>query len=182
MLHDNLGFNRYGPRYIFEAFPFVALSCATTWCGLIKELRERRPTWVAAIVTLGVLIFLSCLVRLPIFAERFARVAAERQDLYRQVEDRELHNAIVFVCSGMGEIRFMHRDDYYRNGVSLDQPVLYVRGLAWQEQALIRHSFPDHKFWVYSRSDGSVRGELHQIEPALVVDPNGVSSGLKTCG
>lgn len=151
------GANRYGPRYLYAAWPFMALRIAIA----VEAALRRQPAACMA----GLLPFLFLLhlwmsaVNLPVNAVRNHQIIHERRDLFRAVEAAGLHDALVVVRSGTGIINPLRPIDLLYNGITLDGAVLYALDRPEQMDAL-RAYFPDRSFWVYERPDGAVRGTL----------------------
>jgi hypothetical protein len=154
--------NRYGPRYLFEAYPFLALTCGSGLSLVIERLRERRSA-LAASAVLFVLGIIGGLIRIPVISASFSRIIEERMDLNEKVEEINLDNAIVLVQSGVGVLLGMDQRDLIRNWPDLAQPVLYVDG----QKADIREleaRFPGRTIWSYTREAQSPTGKLRQIK------------------
>ena len=137
------GANRYGPRYYFEAFPFMVLA-----------FRGIEPS--AAIKRLCGLNLIYTAVALPFLAVFYESIVDQRMDLYRQARDLNLTNAVILVKDGPGKIWKMEPDDMARNGLTADGPVLYARADKIDEQGL-RHAFPTRELWVYQCEDDECR-------------------------
>jgi len=141
------GANRYGPRYYFEAFPFLILmvrGCRSVVCRRL----------IALSVVYG-------LVALPFLGQFYRQIVTERQDLYRQVTVMGLNHAVVLVKDGPGSIWQMEPDDMARNGLSADGAVLYARADK-VDAATVQAAFPDRDLWIYSCRDGAGRCQLRK--------------------
>src|SRR5262249_32303138 len=68
------GNDRYGPRYLFEAYPFFALTCGS---GLSLVI-ERRPALAGSAVFLCILGSIGGLIRIPAISTAFSRIIDER--------------------------------------------------------------------------------------------------------
>jgi hypothetical protein len=154
--------NRYGPRFLFEAYPFLALTCASGLNSAIERLEKRRSMLAASAVLLCILAVIAALMRIPVISAAFSRVIEERMDLYNNVEKIKLDNAIVLVQSGVGLLFEMDRRDLTRNWPSLTQPVLYVDGKA--DIPELKARFPSRTIWIYTREPQSSAGELMRID------------------
>jgi len=155
--------NRYGPRYVFDVYPFFALTCATGLTLLHKVWHERHPVVAASAALFCVFSILSATARMPVVAVAFHRIVSERMDLYDLVDETKLNNAIVLVTNGVGVRYGMRSPDLYRNWPDLHQPVLYVDG----HKALVerlKSSFPGRTIWTYTRDDQSSVGKLTRID------------------
>jgi hypothetical protein len=89
-----------------------------------------------------------CVVAVPVLAIFYHQIVEQRQDLYRQVEQLGLANAVVLVKDGPGKIWKMEPDDMARNGLTADGPVLYARADKTNETEL-KATFPTREIWVY---------------------------------
>ncbi len=129
------GANRYGPRYYFEAYPFMLLALrGVDIPSMIKRLCGLNLVY-------GV-------IALPFLAVFYHQIVEQRLDLYDQVERLGLSNAVVLVEDGPGKIWKMEPDDMARNGLTADGPVLYARADKTDERAL-HAAFPTREIWVY---------------------------------
>jgi hypothetical protein len=155
--------NRYGPRYVFDVYPFFALTCATGLTLLYKLWHERRPVVAASAALFCVFSLLSATARIPVVAVAFHQIVSERMDLYDLVDGTKLNNAIVLVRSGVGVRCEMQAPDLYRNWPDLHQPVLYVDGHKTLVEQL-KSSFPGRTIWTYTRNDQSSVGKLTRID------------------
>ena len=133
------GANRYGPRYYFEAFPFLILSLNGVNFGpMAKRLLSLSLVYN--------------LVALPFLAGFYRQIVTERMDLYAQVESQGLSNSVVLVKDGPGRLWKMEPDDMARNGLNADGPVLYARADRI-DVAGLHDAFPDRQVWVYECPD-----------------------------
>ena len=133
------GANRYGPRYYFEALPFVLMAVRG------RDLGPMARRLVGLSLVYG-------LVALPFLGGYYRQIVWERQDLYRQVAQQGLSHAIVLVVDGPGHLWKMEPDDMARNGLKADGPVLYARADKTDVDEL-RRSFPDRQVWIYRCPD-----------------------------
>lgn len=133
------GANRYGPRYYFEAFPFLILTLRGVELGPMAK----RLLCLSLVYNL---------VALPFLAGFYRQMVTERMDLYAQVQSQGLTNAVVLVKDGPGRLWKMEPDDMARNGLTADGPVLYARADKTTE-AELHHAFPSRQVWVYECPD-----------------------------
>ena len=158
------GGNRYGPRFYFEAYPFVVLYVVA---GLTEGRRAFPPAaWRRPLLLLFLAGWLSALVTLPVRAGYEHRAVGERLDLYRLVERERLSNAAVLLKTGTGILRRMPAGDLIRNGLSFDRPVLYAvdRG---DENRRLMDFYPGRRFYRYERPPGEVHGRLTLLDRVL---------------
>ena len=130
------GANRYGPRYYFEALPFLVLTFRGV--ALTPFIQRLLALSLAYSVTV-----------LPVLAPYYRQIVSERQDLYQQAAAMTLTNAVVLVQDGPGKIWKMEPDDMARNGLDANGPVLYARADKTTVQEL-RSAFPDRSIWIYA--------------------------------
>ena len=152
LLYPGSGGNQYGPRYYFEAFPFAVLTIAKALDGVLF-VQNRGPSSV--LVAWALLAHFAFQVGFLIPCLQLERdVVAQREDLFRKVESRNLANAVVLVASGTGIIRPMSSGDLVRNGLLPGaRSVIYALDLGEKNQAL-RILFPDRQFYRYK--DGNL--------------------------
>jgi hypothetical protein len=158
-LYRNSAHETYGPRYLFEAFPFVALRIAWA-CAPAGEARAWRPltTWLvgvhlaAAVASLvGVSMMHGAIVR-------------ERRDPVRIVEEADLRDAVVFVASGSSPTRPMPRFDLVRNTTRVDDQSVVWAHLHPKQLDAVTEYYPGRSFWVYTRARDEVRGRLVTLD------------------
>jgi hypothetical protein len=151
------GGNQYGPRYLYPALPFVLLTLLTGTRLALDWLRSARQGALlqAAVASAFVLM----LAYLPLWSARMHTIVYERLDLYRQVADRGLSNAVVLIADGTSPTKRMMPYDLTRNGIELDGTVLYAQDLDASNDEL-RERYADRDFWVYRRPEDQVEGTL----------------------
>ena len=154
------GGNRYGPRYYFEALPFVVLPAA--WLA-VKEPSWRGKTegarWHFYLFALGLAL------AVPIGAWQTwtaGRIVYERSDPYRVVEEERVSRAIVFVATPTGTRWSMGATDHTRNWGRYDGSVIYAldRG---DENALLMDAYPSRACYRYSYDPAAGRGRLERL-------------------
>jgi hypothetical protein len=95
------GGNQYGPRYYYEGFPFLAMTAVG---GLLRDFQHTPPRNRR----LFYLFVLSVFIAIPSIARHARterRVVEERMDLYHQVEQRGVTDAVIFIQSRVGRER-----------------------------------------------------------------------------
>ena len=171
-LFPDLGGNRYGPRYYFEAYPFMVLtviSAATAWLAS-RRTASREAAAAGAIV--GAIIM--GLAAYPALAYQFREIVNERMELYDLVNKSHLSNAIVVIrsstgstrcsgCSGLSGVSLMDPPDLTRDGIDLSQSVLYALDQPAQYCTLTL-AFPGWTLYRYERNDDSGAGVLHALQ------------------
>lgn len=146
--------NSYGPRYLFEVFPFLVLSCA----ALVSVMGPARP--LVQRLT-GAHFALQLALLLSWFA--FERAAIHYfTDPFRVVARQQLENALVIVEKAPSGFRITGTDDYTRNGINVYEPsVVFARDSKDVKagRKALRAAFPDRAFWVYRD------GTLEPLDP-----------------
>jgi hypothetical protein len=155
------GGNRYGPRFYFEAYPFVMLYVVA---GLADGRRAfPPPAWRRPLLLLFLAGWMSALVTLPVRASHEHRAVRDRLDLYRLVERERLSNAVVLLTTGTGVVRHMPVGDLIRNGLDFNRPVLYAADRGDDNRRLMDF-YPGRRFYRYERPPGEVHGRLTSLD------------------
>lgn len=149
-VYYQIGGNQYGPRFLLEAFPFVAIFIVRMILG------SRFSPAYAAILVAG-LVF--SVMKLPMIVSREAEVVDERQDLYDLVAEESVHNAVVVVESPTSPIRPMPIGDLTRNGMQLDGDVIYIQDVPEKEEVVKRYG-ETRTFYRYVRNPDQLHGKL----------------------
>jgi hypothetical protein len=158
VLYPSMGDNRYGPRYYFEAYPFMVLtviSATTTWLTA-----WRGGSRAAAMVGVQVGAIIMGLAAFPALAYQFRGTVNARMELYDLVNESRLSNAIVLIRSHVGGWEPV---DLTRDGIDLSQRVLYVLDQPAQYCTLIR-AFPGRTLYRYERRNDTGTGILHAVQ------------------
>lgn len=154
--------NQYGPRYYYEAFPFMLMSVTRRLVrpGMFN-LGERARRAAVSVLAAGFAVSLAMVV---VHARAEQRVIWERTDIYRQVKEKGLDQAIVIIGSSTGRTRVMPRLDLARNGLEIGSTsVLYALDKGPLNRNLLKY-WPDRKIYRYYRRPGRVRGSLVAID------------------
>lgn len=154
------GGNQYGPRYYYEAYPFLVLSvCSFLFSG-------SRVGKFNLLKKIGIFVFflgfIAVLWKIPSVAEVERRVIFQRTDIYRQIKEKGIERAVVFIRSGTGPTRYMEPRDLTRNDPDLKNSVLYVLDKGRKNRELKAY-FPDRDFYVYWRKPDQARGQLERL-------------------
>jgi hypothetical protein len=152
------GGNQYGPRFYYEAIPFVIIF-------VVNKVTQYQYRWGYAILLTGILY---ALVKIPIIARHEYVVIQERQDLYRQVEEKGLRNAVVLISSGTGLLRPMPNKDLTRNDKQYQNGVLYALDLKDRNHELMKY-YKDRTFYIYKRGLQQLSGKLIAIQPSDII-------------
>ena len=144
-----IGGNQYGPRFLFEALPFLIVF-------VVSKVFQYREKWAMALL-IASLIY--PIVKLPFIANREAAIIDQRQDLYDLVRDQNIHNAVVFVSASTSPIRPMPASDLTRNDPMFIDDVIYVLEIPTINQQLVEF-YEDRSFYKYVRDPDKPQGEL----------------------
>jgi hypothetical protein len=151
------GGNQYGPRYYFEAWPFLVLTVVSALTLLLRD--NKRPR-LALIIGSVVIAHLVICIGNTVTAALFLRTLVdERMDLYDQVRAQQLQDAVVIVHSATSKTAPMEPRDLTRNGISLDGEVIYALDIPARLHDL-RTIFPQRRFYIYKREPLADRGTL----------------------
>jgi Dolichyl-phosphate-mannose-protein mannosyltransferase len=154
------GGNRYGPRYYFEAFPFLVLTIVS---ALVPVLQNRaRPRAAASAVFLIFTHPVWCIAASIFLGWIFRGIIDERMDLYDQARAQGLHNAVVVIRSGTGRLRGFKPQDLTRNGLAIDGDVIYALDIP-DRIGDLRGLFPHRRFYIYARDPDSPVGALSPL-------------------
>ncbi len=148
-----IGGNQYGPRFLFEALPFMIVF-------VVVKVLQFNKKWVMGLFVAGVIF---ALVKFPFISSRENAVVDERKDLYALVQERDVRNAVVFVSSYTSVIRPMPIGDLTRNDVYFLNDVLYAIDLKERNQELLDY-YPDRAFYRYVREVNDPHGKLIRIK------------------
>jgi hypothetical protein len=144
----DLGGNRYGPRYYFDAFPLMIVTIVSSRSQLasLAQGLNLRVLAMNAIAISAVYLLTS----LPFAFKDYHAQVVMREEPYRLAAARRLENAIVVIESPSG--RGLEGDDLARNEADLEAPVLYARSEASMSE--LRRRFPQRSIWRYEREQG----------------------------
>jgi hypothetical protein len=152
--------NRYGPRYYFEALPFVVLPAA--WLAM-KEASWRdktnRARWYFYLFAVSVL---GAIPAAAWHARNANTVVYERTDLYRAVAEARLARAIVLVATPTGTRWSMAPSDHTRNWGRYDGSVLFAidRG---DDNVRLMDAYPGRACYRYTYDPVTSRGRLEKL-------------------
>jgi len=152
--------NRYGPRYYFEALPFVMLPAA--WLAMKETCwrdKTNRARWYFYLFALS----LTLAVPLGAWQTWVAgTIVYERSDLYRVVEEGRVSQAIVFVATRTGTRWAMNAHDHTRNWGRYDGSVLFAldRG---DDNVRLMDAYPGRACYRYSYDPVTARGRLEKM-------------------
>jgi hypothetical protein len=156
VFYGGAGGNQYGPRYLFEAWPTALLTIVRGAAPYLEGRKgEGAADWVASAL-LASLVFQ--LAYLPPRLQREHQIVVERQSVYEQVRRAKLSNAVVIIAEATSPTRPMYPFDLARNGLTLDQPVIYANDRR-PLNGMLRTLFPDRRFFLYE--DGVLKPAAH---------------------
>lgn len=147
-----IGGNQYGPRFLFEAFPFLVLFVVRMICQL-------KYRWAVALLSAGIVFAIA---KFPFITHREHRVIEDRLDVYSLAEKNNIHHAVVLISSRVSVVRPMPIGDLTRNDAGFNNDVLYAFDLRERNSELFEH-YPDRKFYRYVREPNEARGRLIQL-------------------
>lgn len=147
-----IGGNQYGPRFFFEALPFVIVF-------VVSRVLEAREKWLTALLIVSLLYPIA---RLPFISYREGHIVDQRQDVYDLVEEQKISNAVVIVTSPTSPVRPMPAEDLTRNDPMFMNDVIYVLALPKINQQLFDY-YNDRTFYKYVRDVNNPQGELIRI-------------------
>lgn len=150
--YHHLGGNQYGPRFLYEAYPFVIVF-------VVHQTFKTPARWPLAVLVAGLIY---AVVKLPYIMEREYRVVRERQDLYAQVMESGIANAVVLVSTHTSVIRPMPVRDLIRNALDDNADVIYARDQG-EKNAELMQFYPDRAFYRYIRDRERVAGQLVRL-------------------
>jgi len=140
---------QYGPRYIYEGFPFLLLASSA---GLLRIGR-------AGPIVLGFVVAFNA-GSTALRAKRFSAEIASSRRLYELAAAPELANSVVFLNRVSST---MKANNCTRNGTRFDGPVLFVQDLGVRNPELLRR-YPDRKAYTYVFDSESDTGRLVPYE------------------
>ena len=154
----DLGGNRYGPRYYYDAFPLMIVTIISAMPHVLAWVGSTRWHSLVANVVAATLIYL--LTGLPFVSSSYHRQVEARQEPYRLALMNGLENAIVIIKSSSG--KNLLAEDLTRNEPGLQASILYARAIADPEE--LRRIFPHRSIWAYVRK-GKGAGRLELVLP-----------------
>jgi hypothetical protein len=140
-----------------------------------RRVLESRSHWATALFTAGCIYAVA---KIPVISEREHAIVRERTDLYRQVKDHELNNAVVLIASPfVGDIRPMPKGDLTRNDPAVDSDVLFVIDIPQQNEELFNY-YPERNFYRYEWLPGKGKGRLEKLNTGRAVEDPIIDSAL----
>lgn len=153
------GGNQYGPRYYYEAFPFLVLTICEgigrSWksdSGGVKKL--------LFFVVLGSLIQNAYLLHKQ--GNYFEKVSAQRKALYQLAEETITVPSIIFIRGFLGQELVMSQEDAVRNHPSLESKILYAHDRGEDNQRLMNY-YPDRVYYRGTFDRERLKAELELL-------------------
>ena len=164
LIFYDFGGNQYGPRFYFDAYPFLVLTVVSAAAAWFAEQRSDLAQAGVAAALAGALIM--AVGAYPALAYQFHRIVTERMEPFDLVAAAHLSNAIVIIGDPTGSAypRWMQPPDLIRNGIEFSGSVLYANEVPGGICALAR-VFPARSFYRYGVDDYRYPGQLHPISP-----------------
>jgi hypothetical protein len=163
LLFPDMGGNRYGPRYYFDAYPFFILTITSV---ASQSLSMKTQHWAQRMFqgTIIAHLVIAC-ATIPALAFEMHRIVNERMEVFDLAKANKLTHAIVIVRSPTGTRYPMEPQDLTRNGINVDGDVLYARDSGSAVERL-RTQYPDRRIYIYERADGETgAGILREVAP-----------------
>lgn len=151
-LYYEIGGNQYGPRFYYEAYPFLLLF-------ILRQVFSRGAYWAKVLLYAGVIVMV---IKIPLIMHREYKVIRERTDVYRKVEAANITNAIVILKSGTGVIRPMPTGDLTRNDAAFRNDVLYAVDQEDYTDDLMAY-YKRRAIYEYVREPANPEGKLIRI-------------------
>jgi hypothetical protein len=147
-----IGGNQYGPRFYYEAYPFLVLLVANK--VLSSESQIAKIFLYASVIVM--------IIRIPFISYREHAIVDQRQDVFDLVRERHVSNAVILISSGTCDIRPMPGADLTRNDPYFKNDVLYALDKReWNTQLM---AYYKHKhFYRYERQPDHENGRLIKI-------------------
>lgn len=149
----HLGGNQYGPRFLYEAYPFMIVF-------VVYKAFAMKAKWPIALFAAGLIY---AVVKLPYIMAREHRVVRERLDLYTSVKSAGISNAVVFISTPTSIIRPMPPSDLVRNDMNFQNDVLYAHDRGAQNITLMEY-YPSRTFYKYVRDSDEAHGALIRLD------------------
>jgi hypothetical protein len=147
-----IGGNQYGPRFLFEALPFLVLF-------VTRNVFHQNKKFIIALFIAG---FVYAAVKIPVIAYREHKIILDREDPYRLVKSNEVHHAVVLISSRVCMIRPMPVGDLTRNDAEYKNDVLFAFDIPGRNHELFAF-YPDRQFYRYVRDKEEQRGRLVKV-------------------
>ena len=159
--------NEYGPRFYYEAFPFMILFVSSY---LFKENSYSAKKLFDK--TLFLLFIAGLIIHIPLTGYLFKikkQVVWDRQTPYRLVQEQKIHHAVIFIKTSSGKIYPIRRGELLRNDLDFSNDVLYVQDRR-EENKKLMHYYPDKTYYVFTFDRNKDKGQLQKLDPKNFMD------------
>jgi hypothetical protein len=155
----DMGGNRYGPRYYFDAFPLLMVTIVSALPSVTARLDRLKNRAMLPLASIACLLYLFG--TWPLVLTGFRIQVFSREEPFRLATQAVTGNAIVIqdTSSALG----LDPSDLVRNSPSMDAAVLYAR--SGTDIGALRNAFPERSIWRYSRPDKTQPGQLVRVTP-----------------
>jgi hypothetical protein len=152
------GGNQYGPRYLYEGWPFMVLTVMVQ----IKRLHEMDKIVWRNFFLFGLLlsVFVSGY-QITTQSKYYKIVSRERNALYALAKKDIHQKAIVFIKGFLGDTLVIGEEDAVRNSPQLDAEILYAHDRGDENPKLMQY-YPEHQYF---------RGFYDHNKKAAVLEP-----------
>lgn len=156
---SDMGGNRYGPRYYFDAFPLVIVTIVSALPSVTARLDRLKNRAMLPLASIACLLYLFG--TWPLVLAGFRIQVFSREEPFRLATQAVTGKAIVIQdsSSALG----FNASDLVRNPASMDAAVLYAR--PGTDIGALRKAFPERSIWRYSRPDKTQPGQLVRVTP-----------------
>jgi hypothetical protein len=155
----DMGGNRYGPRYYFDAFPLLMVTIVSALPSVTARLDRLKNRAVLPLASMACLLYL--IGTWPLVLTGFRTEVFSREEPFRLATQAVTGNAIVI--QDTSSALALNASDFVRNPPSMDAAVLYAR--PGTDIDAIRKAFPERSIWRYSRPDKTQPGQLVRVTP-----------------
>lgn len=160
-LYYSWGGNQYGPRYLFEAYPMLALSA----CAFLAHLAKTGGLFAKKASALFlVFCILASWPGLGRHLKYFHKVTFERKAAYIAAERQTQKPALVFVSGFFGGMDLpMAQEDLVRNSPWLNTPIVYALDRGAENSKLVPF-FPDRHYYRLTYDRINSLAKVEQLE------------------
>ena len=151
--YHHIGGNQYGPRFLFEAFPFMI-------AFVVRTIFQLQVRWAYGLFVAGIIY---AIVKIPFIMDREHEIIVERMDVYRLAKKNKIENAVVLLSTTTGVKRPMPIRDLTRNGQYFSDDIIYAESIPGKNTELMEF-YPDRYFYEYRRMAENAEGRLVKIK------------------
>ncbi len=160
LFYYSWGGNQYGPRYYFEALPFLTFSVAE-WAKVQWQERGNIQKFIIGVFLMAIVGNVYSIQKYAIY---YHQVSSERKALFDLAEKTIKEPAIVLIHGFLGDKLVMAEDDAIRNQPSLNAKILYAHDLKEKNGSLKKY-YPNRLYYLgfYDRTAKEPRLELIEL-------------------